>query len=150
MPETLTTRLEGPAVEQELARDMVKRALPMAPVALLLCGLLWGFDGALSSAYALLLVLVNFVLAAALLSWSARISLTLMMGAALGGYLIRLGLILLAVLAVKDASWVELWPLGLTIIVSHLGLLFWETRYVSASLAFPGLKPTAGNAHDKE
>ena len=27
-------------------------------------------------------------------------------------------------------------------IVTHLGLLFWETRYVSASLAFPGLKPT--------
>ena len=147
---TLSTRLDGPAVEQELARDMVKRALPMAPVALVLCGLLWGFDGALSSAYALALVLVNFVLAAALLSWTARISLSLMMGAALGGYLVRLGLILLAVLAVKDASWVELWPLGLTIIVSHLGLLFWETRYVSASLAFPGLKPTAGNAHDKE
>ena len=26
------------------------------------------------------------------------------------------------------------------------GLLFWELRYVSASLAYPGLKPTA----DKE
>jgi len=42
---------------------------------------------------------------------------------------------------VKDAAWVELWPLGLTLIVTHLGLLLWETRYVSASLAFPGLKP---------
>jgi hypothetical protein len=147
MADTLTTRLDGPAVEQELARDMVRRALPAAPVVLLLCGLLWGFDGAASSAFGLAIVLVNFLLAAALLSWSARISLTLMMGAALAGYLIRLGLILVAVLAVKDASWVELWPLGLTIIVSHLGLLFWETRYVSASLAFPGLKPVT---HDKE
>ena len=34
------------------------------------------------------------------------------------------------------------WPLGATLVVSHLGLLLWETRYVSASLAFPGLKPS--------
>ena len=34
-------------------------------------------------------------------------------------------------------------PLGLTLIVTHLGLLIWETRHVSASLAYPGLKPTA-------
>jgi hypothetical protein len=46
-----------------------------------------------------------------------------------------------AVLLVKDLAWVELWPLGLTLIVAHLGLLLWETKYVSASLAFPGLKP---------
>jgi hypothetical protein len=32
-------------------------------------------------------------------------------------------------------------PLGITIIVTHLGLLFWEMKFVSASLAFPGLKP---------
>ena len=36
---------------------------------------------------------------------------------------------------------VEFIPLGLTIIVAHLGLLFWEMRYVSLSLAYPGLKP---------
>ena len=29
-----------------------------------------------------------------------------------------------------------------SIIVTHLGLLLWETKYVSASLAFPGLKPS--------
>ena len=36
--------------------------------------------------------------------------------------------------------------LAILMLVTHLGLLFWELRYVSASLAFPGLKPTA----DKE
>ena len=45
--------------------------------------------------------------------------------------------------AVRNAAWVDLLALGLTLVVTHLGLLFWETRYVSASLAFPGLKPTA-------
>ncbi|NDD72984.1 MAG: hypothetical protein EBZ52_07415, partial [Actinobacteria bacterium] len=46
-----------------------------------------------------------------------------------------------AVFVVRNLGWVELIPLGLTIILAHLGLLFWELRYVSLSLAYPGLKP---------
>jgi hypothetical protein len=42
---------------------------------------------------------------------------------------------------VRHASWFSKGAFGLTIIVTHLGLLIWETRFVSASLAFPGLKP---------
>jgi hypothetical protein len=86
-------------------------------------------------------VVANFLVSAAMLAWTAKISISLMMGTALFGYLMRLGLIFLAVWVVRDASWVELVPLGLTIVVTHLGLLFWEMRYVSATLAFPGLKP---------
>ena len=141
MGEAVITRLDGPAVESTIARDMVKRAAMVAPALILLFGLVWGVDGALSTAYGIAIVCVNFLLAAAILSWTARISLGLMMGAALFGYLIRLGLIFLAVWPVADASWVAIVPLGVTILVTHLGLLFWEVRYVSASLAFPGLKP---------
>lgn len=141
MGDALTTRLDGPAVETDIARDMIRRSLPALPLLLAAGAAGWGGDGALSVAYAVALVLVNFVASAALLASTARISLALMMAAALFGYLARLALISLAVLLVKDQGWVELVPLGLTIIVTHLGLLFWELRYVSASLAFPGLKP---------
>jgi hypothetical protein len=137
----LVTRDDGPPVEQQIATDMIRRALPVAPVLLVLAAVPWGLHGAMSAGFAIVLVLVNFALSAALLAWTARISLALMMGAALGGYLLRLILISAAVLLVKDLPWVELWPLGLTLIVTHLGLLLWETKYVSASLAFPGLKP---------
>ena len=140
---TLTTRLDGEAVEQQVAFDMVKRSAKAIPFLLLASFLIWGPDGAASSAYAVAIVLVNFVLAASLLAWTARISLALMMATALFGYLLRLGLIFAAVMLVKDAGWVDLVPLGITLIVTHLGLLVWETRYVSASLAFPGLKPPA-------
>jgi hypothetical protein len=64
----------------------------------------------------------------------------LMMGATLFGYLIRLGLIFLAVWLVKDASWISLPALGSTIIITHLGLLFWEMKYVALSLSQPALK----------
>lgn len=137
-----TVRFEGAeAPEQQLARDLARRALPVAPVLVLAGAVGWGLDGALSAAYGVVLVVANFLLAAALLTWAGRISLGMLMGAALGGYILRLGLLTAAVVLLKDASWVELLPLGLTLVVTHLGLLVWETRYVSASLAFPGLKP---------
>jgi hypothetical protein len=73
---------------------------------------------------------------------AARISLGLMMAATLFGYLVRLALIFLAVWLVKDTAWISFPALGSTIIITHLGLLFWEMKYVALSLAHPGLKPT--------
>jgi hypothetical protein len=143
--DTIVTRLDGPAVEQEVAFDMLRRALPLIPLALLAAAALRGFDGAVSTAFGLVLVLGNLVLAASLLSWTARISLGLMMGTALGGFLVRLAVIFGAVWVVRDASWLDAWSLGTTIIVTHLGLLFWEMRFVSLSLAYPGLKPTVAD-----
>jgi hypothetical protein len=136
-----TGAIDGPAPEGAIVRDMFRKVAVAGPLLIVAFGLIWGLDGAYSTAYGLAIVVVNFALAAAFMAWSARISLGLMMFAALFGYLIRLGLILAAILLVRDASWVELVPLGITIIVAHLGLLFWEMRYISASLAFPALKP---------
>lgn len=143
MTDVFTGRDLGPAPEREIATDMVRRALPAAPIIIFLALLPWGVDGALSAAFAIVVVVVNFLLAAWVLAAASRISYGLLMGAALFGYLVRIALIGLAVWAVKDMSWVEPLPLGLTLIVTHLGLLLWELRYVSASLAFPGLKPGA-------
>ncbi|MEN9646759.1 MAG: hypothetical protein RL238_3428 [Actinomycetota bacterium] len=141
-PSPITMSLDGPAPEVTVTRDMVKRGLVVAPLIVVVCGFIWGMNGAYSSAYGVALVLVNFALAAGLVAVTARISLGLMMGAVLFGYLVRLGLILLAVLLVKDAGWISLPALGATIIVTHLGLLVWEMKYVALSLAHPGLKPT--------
>lgn len=142
MTTTLTARDLGPAPEPVVARDIAKRAVLLAPLAILLGGAIWGADGATSAAYATVVVLANLALAAWMLSTAARISYALLMGAALFGFLFRLGLVSAAVLLVRDAAWVEPVALGLTLVVAHLGLLFWELRYVSISLAHPGLKPT--------
>ena len=136
------TQLDGEPVEIQVTADMVKRGLLVAPIVIGICAVIWGSAGAWSAAFAIGLVLVNFLLSAFLISYTAKISLGLMMGATLFGYLIRLGLIMVAVLLVKDASWISLPALGATIIVTHLGLLLWELKYVAISLAHPGLKPT--------
>jgi len=140
----LLTRLEGPSPAMEIAVDLIRRAAIWSPLAILVSGAIWGTDGAISAAFALGLVILNFLLSAWMLQAGARISIAVMAGAALFGYLIRLGLILVAVLLVKDQPWLDPVALGVVLIVTHLGLLFWELRYVSGSMAFPGLKPRAG------
>jgi hypothetical protein len=143
---SMTAPLPGPSPEVTVSNDMVKRGLMVAPVLIAICGLVWGVDGAWSSAYAIAIVLVNFALAAGIVAVTAKISLRLMMASVLFGYLVRLGLIFLAVYLVKDAGWISLPALGATIIFTHLGLLVWELKYVAMSLAYPGLKPKPSSA----
>ena len=133
-----------PPVERQVAADMIRRSLPALPLLIGVAAIFWGLEGALSAAYAIALVLLNFTLSAVLLAWAASKSVAMLMGVALFGFLFRLGLLAAAVLLVKDEWWVELVPLGFTLVLTHLGLLIWEARHVSASLAFPGLRPAKG------
>ena len=132
---------QSSAPELEVARDLTRRALPVGGTLIALSALLWGVDGAASAAYSVALVVLNFLAAAALITWGVRRGQNTLLVAILGGYIVRLGLVLLALWAVQDAAWVERTPLFVTLLVTHVGLLIWETRYVSLSLAFPGLKP---------
>ncbi len=131
----------GGSPEVEVANDLVRRGLLVTPIAMLVGLLAAGTGGALSVAFAAALVLVNFRVSAALLDRAARISLGLVMGVALFGFLVRLALVSAAVWLVRDQWWAHAEVLAVTLIVSHLGLLAWEARHVSASLAFPGLQP---------
>lgn len=137
--DTATVRFDGPAPEVGISKDLVKRGLVVAPVLVGISALIWGANGAWSSAYGVALVLANFAASAALLSIAARISLAMVMGTTLFGYLIRLGVIFAAVWIVADASWISIPALGATIIVTHLGLLVWELRYVAITLAHSGV-----------
>jgi len=139
----LGPRIEGPSPAMAVAFDIVKRSVWAIPIAVIVSAAFWGLDGVYSTLYGLAIVVVNFLLAGWLLQVGGRIGAAAMGAAAMFGFLLRLGLIMVAVLAVRNQPWVELVPLGLTIIVTHLALLFWELRHISSSLAFPGLKPGA-------
>lgn len=127
--------------ERGIVADMLRRGVKFVPMWLLFTLLLWGPDGAASAAYGIGLIFANFIAAAALLTWAGRISPTALMVAALGGFILRLGVLTVAVIAASKISVFAPVPLGITIIVSHLGLLIWESRYVSLSLAYPGIGP---------
>ncbi len=133
----------------EIARDMARRGLYVMPIVFVVVAVIGGFAAAASVAYAMAIVMVNFLLSAYLLRWAARISLGLVASVALGGYVMRLALIFMAVWIVRDAPWIRMIPLGIAIIATHLGLLVWELRHISASFAHPGLKPTSKAMHNR-
>ena len=133
-----------PAVERDIAFDLVKHGLLLAPVVVLIAGLISGWDGTYSAAIAFGIVCLNFtnfLLAALIVGRAAKISPVAVGGAALGGYVVRLALILVALVLLRHVSWIVLPWLGFTLVGAHLGLLFWETRYISLQLAAPGLRP---------
>ncbi len=134
---------EAPAVERELVADMLRRGVWFLPAIILVATVIWGTKGASSAAVAAGLVAVNLTLAALGLSWAAKVSMTAIMVMAFAGFAARMGLVVVVLLLVRHQPWIDLTALGVTVLVTHLGLLFWELRFVSASLAFPGLKPLA-------
>jgi hypothetical protein len=126
---------------------MVRHALIVAPIVIVACGLLRGVDGAVSAAIGLALVSLNFLVAAGLIAWSAPKGAAFVQGAVLGGFLVRMVALTLIVLALDQLDFIDLPVLVITIAVTHIILLLWETRYVSLTLAAPGLKP---GVSDKE
>jgi hypothetical protein len=130
-----------PAVERDIAFDLVRRSALVAPVALAAGALIAGVDGVISVAIALAIVALNFTVAAVSVGWAAKVSPTAVGGAAAVSYIVRLATILVALFVLKHQSFVDFKVLGFTIVITHLALLAWETKHLSISLAAPGLKP---------
>ena len=129
------------AYEGQIARDLARRALLLAPVPIILGAVFAGVDGAVSAAIGLVLVAANFIVAARVVTWTAERSPGAVMGVVMGGYIVRMAVLFGIALALGQLSFINLPVLVLTIAVVHLVLLAWETRHVSLSLAAPGLKP---------
>ena len=127
--EALATR----PLEREIAIDAVRRGLVAAPVLIAVAAAAWGARGAASAAFGVGLAFANLAL--------RRLRHAYTGGAALGGYVLRLGLLTAVLFAVEGQPWVAMVPLVLTLAVTHLGLLVLEARHVSASLAFPAMRP---------
>ena len=138
-----SAEVSASAPEREIARDLAVRTLLIAPVMLGIGAIFWGWSGLWSSGYGLVIVAFNFLVGAAIITWSAKISPAVMFGAVMFGFIARLGIITAAVLPIRGSEWFEVVPFAISLLVAHIGLLAWETRHVAASLAFPGLKPGA-------
>lgn len=131
----------APPVERRIAVDLARHGLLVAPVIVLVAGLLRGVDGAASAALGLAVVVVNFLVAAVSLEWGARRGGNALFAVALGGFLLRMVSIVVVLFAAEALfGWADVVVLGLTLVFTHLGLLFWELRSVSFSLAAPGLR----------
>ena len=130
-----------PAVERDIAFDLARRGVLVAPLALAVGALVAGVDGLVSVAIALAIVTVNFLVAALSVGWAANVSPQAIGAAAAASYVVRLAAIFVVLFFLKDASFINLAVLGFALVLTHLALLFWETKHLSISLAAPGLRP---------
>lgn len=110
-------------MESILARRTVARTVYVAPVLIALFWLTRGWVGAWSSALGVAIVVGNFLLAGAMLSISARISLSAYHAAALLGFFLRLGLLTLTMLVIASLVPVDRLAFGITAVVAYLVLI---------------------------
>jgi len=127
--------------ERAIVADMARLGMILGPVFVLVGTIFWRFDGFLSSVLAFALVLGNFALGAMIIDRAAAISPTALTGAVLGGFVVRLLLLTAIVVPMRNLSWFEAVPFGITLIGGHLGLLSWESQRVAANLSAAEASP---------
>lgn len=127
----VTADRETAPVEKVIALHTVARAIYVTPPLIIVFAALGGWRGAWSAALGIAVVIANFVLAGAILSISARISLQAYHAAALLGFLLRLGLFVGAVALIAVTVDVDRLAFGISAVVSYLTLLVLEAVAVS-------------------
>lgn len=137
----MTDAPEPIEIESRIARDLAKKAAIAAPILVVGIGAWRGVDAGAAVALAFAVVVVNFLASAAVLGWTARRTPELLMGVAMMSFLGRLVLVTAIGVGIKALDIVD-WPVFcITLVAGYLGLLFWEMRSISLSLASPGLEP---------
>lgn len=118
-------------IEAILARHTARRALLVGPVLIAVCWALRGVEGAVASTVGVVVVVANFLLAGAIMSLAARISLAMYHAAALLGFVLRLGLITLTMLIVARLFEIDRVSFGLSAVVAYLVLIGMEAVAVA-------------------
>jgi ATP synthase I chain len=144
MDETLTERPE---------REMVRRALVPAVLALAVASALgWVLGGpgaAASAGIGIVLVYLNFAANGLSLAWASTISVVAVQAVALGGFAVRLAVVVAAMFALNTLDWFSPVAFGLTVVPATMLLLVYEARLairgLGGSLQIPA-DPAAARA----
>jgi ATP synthase protein I len=122
----------------EPERELVRRVLPLAPVAAVAAFVLGsiggGRDAAWSAAIGVAVVTANFVASALSIAWAAGISLTILAVVALGGFVVRLIAIVVALVALNALGWFSPLAFALALVPSTVVLLVYEAKALSSRM----------------
>jgi hypothetical protein len=122
----------------EPERDIVRRVVPFGPVAaalaLLIGGLFVDWGTGWSAAIGVAVVVANAMANAFLLSRAARISLTAYSAAVMGGFIVRLGVIVAFMFALSTLGWFSPLAFGLAVVPATILLLAYEMKLIAGGL----------------
>lgn len=124
------------AAEPEL--ELVRRVLPLSVPAIALvaviAGVVAGADAALSAGLAIILVFANFVFFAVSVAYAARISLTLLYGVALGGFLVRMAILVVLLLLLQQLAWFSIVAFIAAFVAGTVVLLSVEIKMIAGRM----------------
>jgi hypothetical protein len=117
---------------------MVRRALPFGPpgiaVALLVGAAAGGWNVGWSAAIGVAIVYVNFIVHGLSLARAARVSLTALAAMAMGGFVVRLGVIVGFMLVLNRFDWFSPLAFGLAVVPATMLLLGYELKLMAGGL----------------
>jgi hypothetical protein len=109
-------------------------ALPVAVVAFILATVVDGTDAGWSAAIAIAVVYLNFVVHGSSLALAATISLTVLYAVGLGGFLVRLGIIVLVIALLQQTEWFSIIAFIAALIPATIMLLVVEMKLISGRM----------------
>jgi cytochrome c biogenesis factor len=117
---------------------MIRRISPFAPpvavAAFVLGTLLDGTDAGWSAAIAIAVVYLNFVAHGSSLALAATISPTMLYAVGLGGFLVRLGVIVLVIALLQQTEWFSILAFIAALIPATIALLVVEMKLLSGRM----------------
>jgi hypothetical protein len=120
--------------ERELMRRISPFALPTAVVAFVIGALLAGADTGWSAAIGIAVVTANFVANAWSVAWAAGISPVVLYAVALGGFVVRLIVVAVAILLLQQLSWFSVVAFVAAFVPATVALLAVEMKLLSGRL----------------
>ena len=122
------------APEREMIRRISPFAFPVAFAAFALGTLVESTDAGWSATIAIVVVYLNFVAHGSSLALAATISPTVIYAVGLGGFLVRLGLILLVIALLQQTEWFSIVAFIAALIPSTIALLVVEMKLLSGRM----------------
>jgi hypothetical protein len=122
------------APERELIRRIAPWALPVAIVAFALGTWIGGTDAGWSAAIAIAVVFANFVAHGWSLALAATISPTVLYAVGLGGFVVRLGIIVVVIALLDQTAWFSVAAFIAALVPSTIALLVVEMKLLSGRM----------------
>jgi hypothetical protein len=122
------------APERELIRRISPFAPPIAVAAFAVGTLVDDTDAGWSAAIAIAVVYVNFVAHGWSIALAATISPVAIYGVGLGGFVVRLGVIVLVIALLQQTAWFSVVAFIAALIPSTIALLLMEMRLISGRM----------------
>lgn len=126
--------MKGPEPEKETIRRVLPYVLPAAGLALGTGRLVSGWPAGWSAAMGVAVVAANFVAHGLSLAWAARISSTMIFAVGLGGFFVRLVVIVLVLVMLRSFPWFSPLAFAVAVVPATVVLLIAEARMLSGRM----------------